>query len=275
MIQRIQKLVKSLLGWFKLNRIQTFTSLLAIMLAIYALTKDSIRDNESSQRYSESVNREKKQHQEIMDVYAEQKKLLLKYNESADLMLGQLKTQAEIAKLQFENQKIITQPGVNINKIQIQDTLNTSLEFEGDNWIMPEVVLPLYNFGNRTAKDVTVIARFISPIAKNIHYIKKDTILFLYPKATIAAMYYPVINSKEKNFFLIVIDLGWTDKFNNNKKIEQRLFYKCLRQKNNFYLIGTAEEVYQRDLLDILDNPSKVIISSEILRKYMYDVYHR
>ena len=58
--------------------IQTIASIVAILLASYALTKDSIRDKDSSERYSETSKIEKLQHQEIIEVYNEQKELLLK-----------------------------------------------------------------------------------------------------------------------------------------------------------------------------------------------------
>lgn len=278
--QKIQESVTPLMNWFSLSKIsikdiiQTATSVIAILIAIYALTKDSLRDNDSSKRYSASVKMEKQQHQEIMAVYADQKELLLKYNQSADSMLEQQKTQAEIAKLQFKNQVILTQPGVNIN-YQVRDDLNTSLDFDNENWIMPEVIFQLNNFGSRIAKDVILEARFISPVTKKIHHFRKSIDPFLYPKATMNKLYYPIIDSKEKSFFLMVVDLEWTDEFNNNKRTKQRLVKKCIREGNNFYTVGVATGAHLNIVNDVLRNPAKVINGSEEIRKYMFDTYNR
>ncbi|MCI2228850.1 hypothetical protein MC378_06690 [Polaribacter sp. MSW13] len=254
--------------------IQTVVSIIAIFLASYAITKDSIRDKESSIRFSETSKTEKLQHKEIIKVYNEQKELLVKYKESSDLMLKQLKIQAKVAKLQFENQKILTQPGVNINS-QAQDVKNTYLKFEEEEWLMPEVILQLHNFGSRIAKNVKTEIKFISPNSKTIHQMNQSTEPFLYPKAQMLKWYFPVINIKDNNFFMFVTYLEWTDEFNSNKKFKQTLYSKCLRENNGTYTIGTATGEYLKLIEEILENPSKTINNSEIIRKYMYDTFNK
>ncbi|MDX1830510.1 MAG: hypothetical protein R3342_13300 [Lutibacter sp.] len=254
--------------------IQTTTSIIAILIASYALTKDSIRDKESSIRYKESIETEKIQHNEIIKVYDEQKELLLKYKESSDLMLEQLKMQAKIAKQQFENQKILTQPGVNIN-FQAQDTLNTNLEFENNQWLMPEVILQLHNFGGRIAKNVKTKIKFISPNTRMVHEMSQQIDPFLYPNAKMLKYNFPVINIQDRNFFMLVVELEWKDKFNNNKKEKRILYQKCLRENNGFYTIGTANGEHLDLIKEILANPSKTINPNKIIRKYMYDTYNK
>lgn len=254
--------------------IQTIASIVAILLASYALTKDSIRDKDSSERYSETSKIEKLQHQEIIEVYNEQKELLIKYKESSDLMLEQLKIQAKVANLQFENQKILTQPGVNINN-QVQDFKNTYLKFENEEWLMPEVIIQLHNFGARIAKDVKTEIKFISPNSKMIHHMNQNTEPFLYPNTKMLKYNYPIVNLKDKNFFMFVIYLEWTDEFNNNKKVKQVLYNKCLREANGSYTVGTATGEHLKLIEDILNNPLKKVNSSEIIRKYMYDTFNK
>lgn len=278
--QKIQGTISPIIDWLTPHNfsikdlIQTATSIVAILIAIYALTKDSVRDNESSKRYSESVSLEKTQHVEIMNVYSEQIKLLEKYGESADSMLEQQKLQAKIAELQFENQKILTQPGINLN-FQIQDTLNTEFEFDNDKWIMPELIIQLHNFGNRIAKDVKIEVRIISPLTRKIHYFQQENDSYIYPNATLNKFYFPAINLKDKDFFLMVIDIQWTDEFNNNKVFKNRVLEKCLREKNNFYTIGTATGAHIELIEDILKKPNKIFSNSPILRDYMYKVYNK
>ncbi|OFX54865.1 MAG: hypothetical protein A2046_07080 [Bacteroidetes bacterium GWA2_30_7] len=256
------------------DKIQIFVSLLAISIAIYANTMSSIRDSASSLRNSESVKREKQQHNEIIKIYKEQKELLEKYNQNADSMLEILKLQANIADLQFENQNIITQPGVNVTTL-IQDTLNTFLNFEDEQCIMPECILKLHNYGSRIAKNVRVDVKFISPNSKIIHSLENRTIISILPKATCEKIYYPIISLKDKKFFLIVIDIVWMDEFNKNKKTIQHLLYKCIRENNDFYSDGIAERVYLNLAKKIIDNPSKIVIESKNIRKYMYDTYNK
>lgn len=278
--QKVQELLSPFFRWISLKEIslkdiiQTTVSILAILIAVFALTKDSVRDSESSKRYSESVSREKNQHKEIMDVYSEQKDLLLKYNQSADSMIEQLRIQAEISKLQFENQKILTQPGVNIG-FHIQDTLRTSLNFEDDNWIMPEVIFRMYNFGNRIAKDVTLDVKFVSPKAKKIHHFSKTIDSFIYPKASMDKLYFPIIDVQDKKFFFISIELEWTDEFNGNNKVKQHLITKCIRENSNLYTDGVATGEHIKIVNSILENPAKVVTDSKIIRKYMYDTYNK
>lgn len=209
-----------------------------------------------------------------MNVYSEQIKLLEKYGESADSMLEQQKLQAKIADLQFENQKILTQPGINLN-FQIQDTLNTQLDFDNDKWIMPELIIQLYNFGNRIAKDVKIEVRIISPLARKIHHFQQENDSYVYPNATLNKFYFPAVNLKDKNFFLMVIDIQWTDEFNDNKLFKERLYEKCLRERNNFYTIGTATGAHLELIKDILNKPNKTFSNSPVLRDYMYKVYNK
>ena len=278
--QKIQEMISPLIDKLTFNKlplkdfIQTTISIFAILIAIFALTKDSIRDNESSKRYSESVHREKVQHKEIVNVYQKQVDLLEKYSENADSMLEMLKKQASIADLQFENQKILTQPGVNIN-FQIQDTLKTIIFYDNDKWIMPEIICKLYNFGSRSAKDVSLTVRVISPVTRKVHYFDQSIHSYLYPNATLESLYFPVIDYKDKNFFLFVIYLEWIDEFNNNKLFQKHIFQKCIREKSNFYTIGEATGEHLELIETIIKEPRKIVKNDPIIREFMYKTFNK
>lgn len=277
--RKIKKIIFPFIRWFKTQNIsfgdltQTIISFLALLLALYALTMDSIRDNDSSKRYSESVKRDSSQHLEIINVYQKQTELIEKYSTSADSMLKVLKKQAKTADMQYENQILLTQPGVNLN-YQIQDTKKTSLSYENKNWIMPKVIIEMYNYGSRTAEKVSLTVQIISPDAKCIQHFDKVENLHVLPEATLNEFYFPVIALEDKNFFLMVVDITWKDKI-NNKLFKEKLYNKFIREKNDFYTFGKAEQVYIQLIDQIISNPSKIIRSNPVIRKYMYDTYNK
>jgi hypothetical protein len=278
--QKIQGIISPFANWFKKKKIsinalvQSIISILALLIALYALTMDSIRDNESSIRYSESVGREKSQHSEVMNIYQKQTKLTEKYSASADSMLETLRKQSQIADMQFENQIVLTQPGININ-FQIQDTKKTSLLFENQNMIMPEIILEMYNYGSRAADRVSLKVQIISPKAKIIHRFDNIENLRVLPKATLNQYFYPVVAIEDKSFFLIVIDITWSDVFNKNKVFKERLYNKIIREANDYYTSGKAEEIYIDLIKQIISKPHKVVTSNPDIRNYMYKVYNK
>lgn len=276
--QKAQRCVSPFIKCIRLKLI-TFKDLIhiaapiiAILIASYALHKDSVRDNESSHRYSDSVTREKDQHNEIINVYAEQKELLIKYNQNADSMLAQLKVQAKIAKLQYENQVILTQPVV-VTKLYANDTLKTSINFDNENWIMPIVKFEYANNGDRTAKDFTFGVTFISPVKRTIQKFKEVIEPFLYSKTQNFINDYPTIPWVDKNLFFIIIDSHLTDELNINYNQQERFYLECVRDKNNIYTIIKMNEAYIELSKRILNNPSKVITPNVITTKYLNETF--
>lgn len=278
--QKIISILSPFVNWFKKKKIsvnelvQSIISILALLIALYALTVDSIRDSESSIRFSESVNREKSQHSEAMNIYQKQTKLTEKYSASADSMLETLRKQSQIADMQFENQMVLTQPGINII-YQIQDSKKTSLLYENQNMLMPEIILEMYNYGSRTADGVLLSAQIISPNAKIIHRFDNIDNLRVLPKATLNQYLYPIVASEDKHFFLIVIDITWLDVFNKNKVFNERLYNKFIRETNDYYTSGTAEKIYIDLVKQITSKPHKVVTSNHDIRNYMYEVYNK
>jgi hypothetical protein len=253
--------------------IQTTTSIIAIIIALYVLRKDSIRDSETSMRFSQSVTLEKDQHTEIMKIYGEQRELLVKYNQSADSMLAQLAIQAKIAKLQYENQLILTQPVVIIN-FTIHDTLKTAFNYDNENWIMPEVKLEYFNNGNRAAKDFKLKVTFVGPNRRTIQEFNEEREPFLCSKCNVSAKFYPIIALEDKNFFFLIVDFQYTDELNHNYKPKQRYYMKCIIDKKNFYITGKMQDNQIKYLEGILNNPSKRIIVTDKILEYLTKTYY-
>jgi len=276
---RIQNTISAIQVWFTNHNsslgelLQSIISILALLVAIYALSTDSLRDNESSKRYSKSVNREKEQHVEIMKVYQKQTSLISKYSESADSMLELLRMQSLIADQQFENQILLTQPGLNIN-FRLQDTNKTFLFFKDYNWFMPELIVETFNYGNRTAKKALLNIQVVSPKARSVHSFVGEKEFYVLPKATLDKYYFPVIALEDKSFFLTAVKITWFDEF-KRKIFNQKFYNKFVREKNNFYSSGDAEKNYIELVEQIISKPSKIVTSDPKIREYMYKVYNK
>jgi hypothetical protein len=253
--------------------IQILISTIAIIIALYALIKDSVRDSESSIRFSQSVSLEKDQHNEIMKVYAKQNELLLKYNQSADSMLAQQEIQAKIAKLQYENQLILTQPVV-IIEFAIHDTLKTAFNYDNENWIMPEVKLKYINNGGRIAKDFKLKVTFIAPNRRTIQEYNEVREPFLCAKCNNFTKFYPLIALEDKDFFFLIVDFQYTDELNLNYKPIQRYYIKCMIDKNNFYITGKMDDKQIKYLQGIMNNPLKRIIVADKILEYLNKTYY-
>lgn len=278
--QKAQRYMYSFKNWVTLKIIpfkyfiQILISTTAIIIALYALKKDSVRDSESSIRFSKSVSLEKDQHNEIMKVYAEQNELLLKYNQSADSMLAQLQIQAKTSKLQYENQLILTQPVV-LMDYTVHDTLKTSFNYENENWIMPEIKLKYINNGSRTAKDLRLGVTFVSPNKRTIQESEEVIEPFLCSKCTNFSDFHPIIALEDKDFFFLVVDFQYTDELNLNYKPKEHYYIKCQIDKKNFYVIWKMQDVQINYLKGILNNPSKRIIITKEILEYYTKTYHR
>jgi hypothetical protein len=277
--QKVQRHIDSFKNWVILKIIpfkyfiQILISTTAIIIALYALKKDSVRDSESSKRFSQSVSLEKDQHNEIMKVYAKQNELLLKYNQSADSMLAQQEIQAKIAKLQYENQLILTQPLVTI-EFAVHDTLKTAFNYDNENWIMPEVRLKYTNSGGRIANDFKLKLTFVAPNRRTIQEFTEVREPFLCATCTNFTKFYPLIALEDKDFFLLIVDFQYTDELNLNYKPGQRYYVKCIVNKNNSYITGKMDDKQIKYLQGIMNNPSKRIILTDKILEYLRRTYN-
>ena len=137
---------------------------------------------------------------------------------------AQKEIQAKIAKLQYENQLVLTQPVVVIG-YTVHDTLKTSFNYENENWIMPEVKLKYINNGSRAAKDFRLRVTFVSPKKRIVQVDDEVRQTILCSTCSNFTVFHPIIGLDDKDFFFLIVDFQYTDELNLNYKPIGTLLY--------------------------------------------------
>ena len=255
--------------------INTTVAVFALMIAIWSIRQQVSRDEESNKQFQKNLDIQEMQHNESVQIFNEQKEILNKYDKGAQLMLKELKTQAEISKLQYQNQIELERPKIYFT-YEIYHSIQNDRDFihrnnEGSDavFFIPEVRINIYNSGRRTALDLKLKTHFISLNTINFMILHPTGLNELKGDMKTFRNCYPMISNKDIDEFILLISFQYKDELTQEviKKTER---IRIIRYNENEYSTFALDDQEKIDLVDsIINDESRGIYHTEVSEKYI------